>query len=267
MKKIILIISFVLLLTLSITMLTACSGFNFGGLDLSGVVWPFGEDADDEISLIFTGIQKEDFMGKYACQITMDTDGPGPNLPETYKVTYIADKSGETIKEKYTYEKGADVYSAIKIGAQTYYVNEVEGTYSEEPGLESIVVSLAIANALHYGIVEFKDGNDRTRWACQSKTEDVSITNYENVSEKTIQFIYWDTEYASENDFTGVTNEYGEKLTVNFKKILAPVIAKLYYEIVSEASPHVVTKTVTAYPIFFVDYAVLATDFDLPASE
>jgi hypothetical protein len=264
MKKSIWIISAVLLLVFTGTFLIACDGFN---LDLSGAVWPFEEEADDEIQLNFEAIMADDYKGKYGCKIIMDPDGDGPTPSSSYTVTYYADKSGAIDKEKFTYVKDSDVYSTLKIGEDTYYINDNAGTYSETLDATFILMALAVGNAMQYGVVEFTDEQDRIKWVCQSKTEDVSITNFEGSAEDTIQFIYWDKEFSSEQDLTGTANEYGERMTVNFKKQITPMIAMMYYETVSQAEPSLVTKTVTAYPIFAFDYVITDADFELPAQE
>lgn len=264
MKKVILIISTVLLLVFTGTFLIACDGFN---LDLSGAVWPFEEEADDEIQLNFEAIMADDYKGKYGCKIILDSDGAGPLPSSSYTVTYYSDKSGAIDKEKFTYVKDSDVYSTLRIGEETYYIDENAGTYSESPNATFIIIALAVANAMEYGVVEFEDEQDRVKWACQSKTEDVSITNFEGSSEETIQFVYWDIEFSSEQDLTGTANEYGERMTVNFKKQITPMLAMMYYETVSQAEPSIVTKTVTAYPIFALDYVITDADFELPAQE
>lgn len=261
MRKIILIVCILLVVSISASILTACNGLDFGNI-LDNAVWPYEDDADDEIILNFAAILGDVYVGKYACRVTIDEDGPGVLLPYTYTVTYIANKP--TNKSRITYEKDAVKISVIINDNTTYYYNEVANTYSTSPTAEYLLVATSIANAMKYGIVEMNDAEDRVRWVCRSKTEDVEIVNSDGESESTIEFLYWDLEYPVGD--TGVLGEEGEKLTLNFRKVVTPMLEKLSYEVVTGSSPtYTVTKTIEVYPLFDYTYVPVDADFAIPA--
>lgn len=261
MRKIILIVCILLVVSISASILTACNGLDFGNI-LDNAVWPYEDEADEEIILNFAAILGDVYVGKYACRVTIDEDGPGVLLPYTYTVTYIANKP--TNKSRITYEKDAVKISVIINDNTTYYYNEVANTYSTSPTAEYLLVATSIANAMKYGIVEMNDAEDRVRWVCRSKTEDVEIVNSDGESESTIEFLYWDLEYPVGD--TGVLGEEGEKLTLNFRKVVTPMLEKLSYEVVTGSSPtYTVTKTIEVYPLFDYTYVPVDADFAIPA--
>lgn len=261
MRKIILIVCILLVVSISASILTACNGLDLGNI-LDNAVWPYEDDADEEIILNFAAILGDVYVGKYACRVTIDEDGPGVLLPYTYTVTYIANKP--TNKSRITYEKDAVKISVIINDNTTYYYNEVANTYSTSPTAEYLLVATSIANAMKYGIVEMNDAEDRVRWVCRSKTEDVEIVNSDGESESTIEFLYWDLEYPVGD--TGVLGEEGEKLTLNFRKVVTPMLEKLSYEVVTGSSPtYTVTKTIEVYPLFDYTYVPVDADFAIPA--
>lgn len=262
MRKIILIVCILLVVSISASILTACNGLDFGNI-LDNAVWPYEDEADDEIILNFAAILGDVYVGKYACRVTIDEDGPGVLLPYTYTVTYIANKP--TNKSRITYEKDAVKISVLTINTTTYYINEVTNTSSTSPTEEYLSVESSINDAFKYGRVEMNDAEDRIRWVCRSKTEDVEIVNSDGESESTIEFLYWDLEYPTEEG-TGVLGEAGEKLTLNFRKVVTPMLEKLSYEVVTGSSPtYTVTKTIEVYPLFDYTYVPVDADFAIPA--
>ena len=219
---------------------------------LEKAVWSYSDKGEAEINLNYQALLSDTYKGTFQWNITVNE----AETDTSYSLKYYADKSGETKKEKYVCEKDGVTLTRIIIDDVHYYINETAKTVSTTLTQEFNTNATSILYAIKFGIVDLEDDESQPLWTFLSKAESKTVTNSAGTEEDTVEYQY-----------TSVEDTYSTMSThmyVNFRKIITPVIVRLYYELYSN---DVLSKTVTVYPSYNIEEEVDDTTFTIPTAE
>lgn len=213
-------------------------------------VWPYSDNGETEINSNFEAILSDTYSGVFEWTVTATENGSS----SSFNLKYYADKSGETKKYKYVYEKDETKLTLIKIGSTTsYYINDTAKTVSTVSSDEFDVFLPAMLAASYYGTVKFTDTDSQPTWTFVSKTDSKTVINASGVEEDTVEYNYTSIEEA--------TSDSSTHLYVNFRKIATPVIARIYSEVYNDG---VLSKTYTVYITLHTGETVTESTFVAP---
>lgn len=214
---------------------------------IDDAVWEYSENGEAEINLNFDAIKGENFKGIFEWDIELAENGK--DIKEiNYK--YYADKSQIPNKEKFIYTTAEETLTVLKVEEKDYYINEIEktvsSTYISEFG--SVTSFFMFVNTL--GIINLDD--EEMPWTFVEQNENVTISNIEGEDEEVIEYVYSKT-----------NGEYRYQVFIGFKKVITPVLARLYYDIYKNEEK---TGTLTMFLPLHTE-EVKETDFEIPDAE
>lgn len=204
---------------------------------LENTVWNYSNEGENEIKMNFSALTSETYKGIFEWNITVNKNGNS----STFNLKYYADKSGEIKKEKFIYEKGDTKLVRLKLGDDVYYIDETNKTVNYDSEIFAAAAQPMIY-AAKYGIIELENKNAEKQWTFIGKKDSVSVINSEGASEDSIEY-----EYSSVEE-QGSTNS--TKMLINFRKVITPLIARIYYEVYSN---NVLSEKITVYTILHTE--------------
>lgn len=230
----------------------ASCNFDFGTAlqdAIDNAVWPYSENGETEINTNFAALLGDDYIGVYGWTVTINDNG----VTDTFDLTYYSDKSGETEKQKFVYEKGTTKLVRLVLGEDTYYIDETNKTVTSTNNSTFTPMVMPTFYGLKYGIIELLDDEEVPQWTFVSKTEDVSITNSAGANESVIEYVY--------NSVEATDSVASTKMVIDFQKVITPMLARIYYEVYSNS---VLDKTITVYNKLHTGEEVTVADFAIP---
>lgn len=215
----------------AVTAMWGCDGL-LGNI-IDNAVFPYSENGEQEIELNFAAILSDTYKGINEWTVTI-VEG---EETDTFNVKYYADKSGETDYQKLVYIKdNSELFTIIIVGKNTYYyIDEVNKTVSQNSTGYTEQLAACISGAA-YGIVDLKNNEDEANWTFVAK-RDATVNNSSEADEAVVEYEYTSVEQT--------LSTKSVKLLVDFRKVITPVIARLYYEITIDGE---LDRTITVYP-------------------